>query len=77
MSKMEGTALIRTSGSSRCADTVGVSKWDQHGQVGRGGDRVTGTASARLFRHFVDCLFRHHEPGALLLRVMESGEALL
>ena len=39
-----------------------------------GGDRVTGEGWARLFRLFVDRLFRHREPDALLLRVLERGE---
>ena len=42
-----------------------------------GAGQVTGAASARLLRLFVDCCFRHHEPGALLLKVMERGEVSL
>eukprot|EP00964_Phaeocystis_antarctica_P035735 scaffold20432_cov70-Phaeocystis_antarctica.AAC.2 len=43
-------------------------------RVTKGGNRVTGEGWSRLFRLFVDRLFRHHEPDALLLRVLERGE---
>ena len=34
---------------------------------------VTGEGWARLFRLSVDRFLRHHEPDALLLRVLERG----
>ena len=50
----------------------GGSDMDKVGQ--RCGDRVTGAASVRLLRPFVDCFLCHHEPEALLLRVLERRD---
>ena len=51
-----------------CRYGQGIEVWDPIGSVGRvGGNRVTGTASARLLRLFVRHIVRHHGFEALLL----------
>ena len=72
MFEMEGDALMKKRAlKMRRTGGRGLEVWIGWG---KGGNRVTGDGWARLFRLFVDRLFRHHEPDALLLRVLERGE---